>query len=230
MGYASDREVRGRSRSPGRPRRKEQYSLHVRNLDLSTTSEELRDLFGKHGSIRDVYIPRDYYSKQPRGFAYLEFTSKTEADAAIDALNGYSLNGRDLFVEYARGERKTSQMMRDRERRQTSPRRRSRSRSRSPHRRRRASRSPPRRRQSRSPPRRRSPSPPRRRHRTPSPRRRSPSPRRSPRRRDVSPRRRSPSPRRRDVSPSPRRRSASPRRRSPSRSRSPRGGLYRHLV
>ncbi|SPQ97456.1 unnamed protein product (mitochondrion) [Plasmodiophora brassicae] len=123
MGYASDREVRGRSRSPGRPRRKEQYSLHVRNLDLSTTSEELRDLFGKHGSIRDVYIPRDYYSKQPRGFAYLEFTSKTEADAAIDALNGYSLNGRDLFVEYARGERKTSQMMRDRERRQTSPRR-----------------------------------------------------------------------------------------------------------
>ncbi|CEO99449.1 hypothetical protein PBRA_001355, partial [Plasmodiophora brassicae] len=104
MGYASDREVRGRSRSPGRPRRKEQYSLHVRNLDLSTTSEELRDLFGKHGSIRDVYIPRDYYSKQPRGFAYLEFTSKTEADAAIDALNGYSLNGRDLFVEYARGE------------------------------------------------------------------------------------------------------------------------------
>ena len=35
--------------------------------------EELRTLFGKYGPISDVYIPLDYYSRRPRGFAYVQY-------------------------------------------------------------------------------------------------------------------------------------------------------------
>lgn len=36
--------------------------------------EDLRDIFSKFGCIKDVYIPRDYYSRVPRGFAYIEYS------------------------------------------------------------------------------------------------------------------------------------------------------------
>lgn len=35
--------------------------------------EELRSLFGKYGPISDVYIPMDYYTRRPRGFAYIQY-------------------------------------------------------------------------------------------------------------------------------------------------------------
>jgi len=35
--------------------------------------EDLRRIFAKYGPIRDIYIPLDYYSKEPRGFAYVQY-------------------------------------------------------------------------------------------------------------------------------------------------------------
>ena len=52
---------------------REGCSLLVRNLDPNTTVDTLRTEFSAHGEIRDVYIPRDYYSQRPRGFGFVEF-------------------------------------------------------------------------------------------------------------------------------------------------------------
>ena len=36
-------------------------------------SDDLREMFTKYGPVRDVYIPLDYYTREPRGFAYVEY-------------------------------------------------------------------------------------------------------------------------------------------------------------
>ena len=33
----------------------------------------MREIFSRYGGIRDVYIPMDYYTREPRGFAYVEY-------------------------------------------------------------------------------------------------------------------------------------------------------------
>lgn len=59
------------------------FSLHVRGYDQArTTAESLRARFLRFGHILDVYMPRDYYTKKPRGFCYIEFESDAEAEKA----------------------------------------------------------------------------------------------------------------------------------------------------
>ncbi|XP_076467276.1 serine/arginine-rich splicing factor 12-like isoform X5 [Babylonia areolata] len=119
-------------------------SLYVRNVPDGTRQEELRSLFGKYGPITDVYVPMDYYTRRPRGFAYIQFEDPRDADDALYHLDRTRFYGRELEVEFARGDRKTPSQMRTKERssrygrrsRSRSPRFRSifsRSRSRSPY-------------------------------------------------------------------------------------------------
>ena len=37
------------------------------------SAEDLKELFNRYGSVRDVYIPMDYYTREPRGFCYVEY-------------------------------------------------------------------------------------------------------------------------------------------------------------
>ena len=46
-------------------------TLKVDNLTYRTTAEALRKVFEKYGDIGDIYIPRDYYTKDSRGFAFV---------------------------------------------------------------------------------------------------------------------------------------------------------------
>uniref|UniRef100_F7ILW8 RRM domain-containing protein n=1 Tax=Callithrix jacchus TaxID=9483 RepID=F7ILW8_CALJA len=48
-------------------------SLFVRNVADDTRSEDLRREFGRYGPIVDVYVPLDFYTRRPRGFAYVQF-------------------------------------------------------------------------------------------------------------------------------------------------------------
>jgi len=111
-------------------------SVFVRNLHHDCRPEELRKLFQKYGDISDVYIPLDYYTRESRGFAYVQFDHKEDAEDAVHYLDGYKLFGRAIEVQVAQGDRKTPAQMRyrgggQRRRRSYS---RSRSRSRSPRR------------------------------------------------------------------------------------------------
>ncbi|XP_064599781.1 serine/arginine-rich splicing factor 10-like [Liolophura sinensis] len=98
-------------------------SLYVRNVPDGTRPEEFRSLFGKYGPITDVYIPVDYYTRRTRGFAYIQFEDPNDADDALHYLDRARFHGRELEIEFARGDRKTPNQMRGKERSRRSPRR-----------------------------------------------------------------------------------------------------------
>ena len=51
------------------------YSLKVDNLTYRTTIDDLQHTFGKFGDIGDIYIPRDAYTNESRGFAFVRYFS-----------------------------------------------------------------------------------------------------------------------------------------------------------
>ena len=61
-------------------------------------SDMLRDLFAKYGELGDVYIPRDYQTRQPRGFAFVRFANRSDGEEAQKALDGTTLDGRVLAI------------------------------------------------------------------------------------------------------------------------------------
>nr|CAD2176832.1 unnamed protein product [Meloidogyne enterolobii] len=80
----------------------ELYSLKVDNLPYNTSVHELRRLFDRYGDIGDVYIPRDRYNNQSRGFGFVRFYSRKDADYACSRADGKQMNGRELRVSIAK--------------------------------------------------------------------------------------------------------------------------------
>jgi RNA recognition motif-containing protein len=76
--------------------------LYVGNLSFSTTEESLRSLLSEHGAVDEVQIVTDRDSGRSRGFAFAVMPDAAEANAAIQALNGVDLDGRNLVVNEAR--------------------------------------------------------------------------------------------------------------------------------
>ncbi|XP_033752464.1 serine/arginine-rich splicing factor 10-like isoform X2 [Pecten maximus] len=91
-------------------------SLYVRNVPDNTRTEELRSLFGKYGPLKDVYVPVDYFTRRPRGFAYIQFEDPRDADDALYHLDRTRFYGRELEIEFARGDRKSPNQMKTKER------------------------------------------------------------------------------------------------------------------
>src|SRR5205814_7560150 len=76
--------------------------LFVGNLSFNTTENDLQDLFAAHGPVTSVDLIMDKFSGKSRGFAFVTMETKEGAQAAIQALHGKELNGRDLTVNEAR--------------------------------------------------------------------------------------------------------------------------------
>ncbi|KAL5236409.1 hypothetical protein ACI65C_003819 [Semiaphis heraclei] len=94
------------SRPP--PRIEGMVSLKVDNLTYRTTPEDLRRVFERCGEVGDIYIPRDRFTRESRGFAFVRFYDKRDAEDALDAMDGRMLDGRELRVQMARYGRPTS--------------------------------------------------------------------------------------------------------------------------
>jgi len=171
---------RGRDRSPRSPRgrggrggsesdKRESTCLFVGNLPFHFRERDVADYFERCGRTRNITVGYNRKTNQSKGYAFVEFEDRRDAEDAFDRFQGYEMEGRRLRIDWDAGLDRKVATGYNRPRR--SPGRRG------------------------SPRRYRSPSP---RGRTPSPRRRSASPRRrspSPRRRSPSPRRsHSPSP------------------------------------
>ena len=77
-------------------------NIFVGNLSFSATEDSVRQLFAQYGNVDRVSIVTDRDSGQPRGFGFVEMGNNSEGDAAINALNGYELDGRALNVNEAR--------------------------------------------------------------------------------------------------------------------------------
>jgi cold-inducible RNA-binding protein len=76
--------------------------LFVGNLSFNTTENDLQDTFAAHGTVTEAHLPTDRMSGRPRGFAFVTMSTPEEAHAAITALNGASLDGRNLTVNEAK--------------------------------------------------------------------------------------------------------------------------------
>lgn len=78
--------------------------IYVGNLPFSATDDSLSQLFGKHGSVHSVALINDRETGRPRGFGFVEMDDN-EAMAAISALNGFEMEGRNLRVNEAENRR-----------------------------------------------------------------------------------------------------------------------------
>ncbi|KAM3876333.1 LOW QUALITY PROTEIN: serine/arginine-rich splicing factor 2-like [Diretmus argenteus] len=74
-------------------------SLKVDNLTYGMSPETLRRVFKKYGRIGDMYMPWDRYTKKSRGFAFVGFHDKRDAEDAMAAMHGAKLHGRYLHVQ-----------------------------------------------------------------------------------------------------------------------------------
>ena len=99
-----DRDAGGRSRfRNGRPPNIEgMVSLKVDNLSYRITPEELQPMFERYGDVGDIYIPRDRFTKESRGFAFVRYYDKRDAEDAMDKMDGYVMDGREMRVQMAR--------------------------------------------------------------------------------------------------------------------------------
>jgi len=95
VGEAADRAADGASSEGAR--------VFVKNLDKGTGERELRDLFGRHGAVSSVEIPREDASGLGKGFAFVDFARADEAERCVKALHFTKPWGRALIVELLHG-------------------------------------------------------------------------------------------------------------------------------
>ena len=78
------------------------FRIYVGNLNFRTSEQALGDLFAQHGNVANVAIIADRDTGRSRGFAFVEMSDEAEGRAAIEALNGQEIDGRNLTVNEAR--------------------------------------------------------------------------------------------------------------------------------
>jgi RNA recognition motif-containing protein len=76
-------------------------TLYVGNLPFSATEAEVRSLFEQHGKVESVKIISDRETGRPRGFGFVDMPS-SDAQNAVQHMNGFEMNGRPLRVNEAR--------------------------------------------------------------------------------------------------------------------------------
>jgi cold-inducible RNA-binding protein len=76
--------------------------LYVGNLPYQVQESELEQLFAQAGSVASVFVPRDKFTGQGRGFAFVEMNSDAEAQSAIEKFHEQSFGGRSMKVNEAR--------------------------------------------------------------------------------------------------------------------------------
>lgn len=92
-------------RSPG------PSGLLVRNISLDARPEDLRIPFERFGPLKDVYLPKNYYTGEPRGFGFVKFRYAEDAAEAKEQLNRTVIGGREIRIVFAEENRKTPQEM-----------------------------------------------------------------------------------------------------------------------
>jgi len=80
--------------------------LYVGNLSFQASESEVKDLFSQAGEVESVKIITDSYTGQPRGFGFVEMSSKADAEKAIAMFNGKEFMGRALTVNEAKPQQK----------------------------------------------------------------------------------------------------------------------------
>ncbi|HEQ60346.1 MAG TPA: RNA-binding protein [Firmicutes bacterium] len=77
-------------------------NIYVGNLAADVTDEDLKGAFEAFGRVDSAKVITDKYSGTSRGFGFVEMPDNSEAQAALDGLNGKDLKGKILIVNEAR--------------------------------------------------------------------------------------------------------------------------------
>lgn len=80
-------------------------NIYVGNLNYAVTEDELRNLFQEYGTVSSARVIFDRMTQRSKGFAFVDMPDDSEAQNAIDALNGTEFMGRSMKVNQARERR-----------------------------------------------------------------------------------------------------------------------------
>jgi len=74
----------------------------VGNLAYSVTGDQLREMFGEHGEVKEATVISDNATGRSKGFGFVEMASEDGAKVAVEALNEAKIGGRNIIVNEAR--------------------------------------------------------------------------------------------------------------------------------
>ncbi len=79
-----------------------QSKLYVGNLSYNVSEEQLREIFGQAGEIKEITLILDRDTRRPKGFGFVEMMNQEDAEKAIRMFNDQELDGRRLTVNMAK--------------------------------------------------------------------------------------------------------------------------------
>ena len=77
-------------------------NIYVSNLGFNVQDEDLRGLFTEHGAVLSAKVIIDKFTKQSRGFGFVEVSTREEMEKETKRLNGFLFKGRNLVVGEAK--------------------------------------------------------------------------------------------------------------------------------
>jgi len=77
-------------------------NIYVGNLSWGLKDQDLANLFAPYGEVSSAKIVTDKFTQRSKGFGFVEMADDAQAQAAIDALNGSEIEGRNLVVNESR--------------------------------------------------------------------------------------------------------------------------------
>lgn len=78
------------------------YALRVTNLSEDVTEDDLQDLFSRFGHTSRIFLAKDRQTGRSRGFAFVNFSNRQDAEKAIAKLDGYGYANLIIHVEWAK--------------------------------------------------------------------------------------------------------------------------------
>ena len=80
-------------------------NIYVGNLDFKVNENDLEGIFEEYGTVNSAKVITDKFTGRSKGFGFVEMENQTEANKAIDDLNGTKLEEREIVVNEARPKR-----------------------------------------------------------------------------------------------------------------------------
>jgi RNA recognition motif-containing protein len=77
-------------------------NIYVGNLSWNLKDQDLSNLFASHGEVVSAKIVTDKFTGRSKGFGFVEMANDDQAQAAITALNGSEVDGRNIVVNESR--------------------------------------------------------------------------------------------------------------------------------
>ena len=77
-------------------------NIYVGNISWNLKDQDLSNLFAEHGEVASAKVITDKFTNRSKGFGFVEMPNDEQAQAAIAALNGTEVDGRNIVVNESR--------------------------------------------------------------------------------------------------------------------------------